>query len=277
MSKKSSPTAPVSPPLLIIVAGEKGGVGKSLTSLAFADAFKLHEKPLSILQVDSQARLGAALGEEIVAIRVDHKLARRDPAASARAYTPIYEAIAAIPATRRTVLIDVGANEAAGLAHWMGLVDLASDLADWEIPVLLAVPYLAEGEAIRQAGRTLELLTAQLGSPRLMLVENERDGRIADLHPASDALAAHRRIIAPLLKQADLIAMPLVEAGSWRPFEAAGCRPIDVAAMDVADVMRVTGLPRPEAKIVRGDVAAWLSDMLDGLARIIACGPEDQA
>ncbi len=41
--------------------------------------------------------------------------------------------------------------------------------------------------------------------------------------------------------------------------------------------MRVTGLPRPEAKIVRGDVAAWLSEMLDGLARIIAFGPENKA
>ncbi|WP_306051018.1 hypothetical protein [Oceaniradius stylonematis] len=71
--------------------------------------------------------------------------------------------------------------------------------------------------------------------------------------------------------------MPLVEAGSWRPSGAAGCRPIDVAAMEVADVMRVTGLPRPEAKIVRGDVAAWLSEMLDGLARIIAFGPENKA
>lgn len=277
MSKKSFGAAPISPPLLIIVAGEKGGVGKSLTSLAIADTFKLNEEPLTILQVDSQARLGAALGQEIVTIRVDHKLARRDPAASARAYTPIYEAIAAIPETGRSVLVDVGANEGTGLAHWMGLVDLAGDLADWQIPVLLVVPYLAEGEAIRQAGRTVELLAPQLGSPRLLLIENQRDGQIGDLHPASDALAAHRRIVAPLLKQADLIHMPLVEAGSWRPFEAAGCRPIDVAAMEVADVMRVTGLPRPEAKIVRGDVAAWLSEMLDGISQVIAFGQEDRS
>lgn len=276
MSKKSSSAAPVSPPLLIIVAGEKGGVGKSLTSLAIADTFKLNEEKLSIMQVDSQARLAAALKEEIVTIRVDHKLARRDPSASARAYTPIYEAVAAIPTNGRSVLVDVGANEGAGLAHWMGLVDLAADLADWQIPSLLVVPYLAEGEATRQAGRTVELLAAQLGSPRLVLVENERDGQTADLHPASDALAAHRRIISPLLKQADLIRMPLVEAGSWRPFEAAGCRPIDVAAMEVADVMRVTGLPRPEAKIVRGDVAAWLSDMLDGISQVVAFGREDR-
>jgi hypothetical protein len=32
-------------------------------------------------------------------------------------------------------------------------------------------------------------MAVQLGSSRLLLVENERDGRIADLDPASDALA----------------------------------------------------------------------------------------
>lgn len=269
MSKKNASPAPLSPPLLCIVAGEKGGVGKSLASLAIADCFRLHEAPLSILQVDNQARLAAALKEDIATIRVDHKLARRDPAAAARAYTPVYEAIESIAQNGRSVLIDVGANEGAGLAHWMGLVDLASDLYEWQIPTLLVVPFLAEGEAIRQAANTVDLLLPRLGAGRLLLVENERDGRIADLHPASDALACHRRTIGPLVKQADLIRMPMVEAGSWRPFEAAGCRPIDVAGMSVKEIMEITGLPRPEAKIVRGDVAAWLSDMLDGLSSVV--------
>jgi hypothetical protein len=45
---------------------------------------------------------------------------------------------------------------------------------------------------------------------------------------------------------------------------------IDVVSMSVEDVQGVTGLPRPEAKIVRGDVAAWFSVMLDGLSGVIA-------
>lgn len=60
----------------------QSGVGKSLTSLALADIFQLNELPLNVLQIDSQARLSRALGREVTTIRVDAKLARRDPAAA---------------------------------------------------------------------------------------------------------------------------------------------------------------------------------------------------
>jgi hypothetical protein len=277
MSKNKLPSGPLSPPLLLIVAGEKGGVGKSLLSLAIADVFQIHEQPLSILQIDSQARLGSTLKQEITTIRVDRQLARRDPAAAARAYTPVYDAIEAIRTGGRSVLIDVGANEAAGLAHWMGLVDLAADLAEWQITTAVAIPYLAEGEAIRQAGTTADLLLPKLGEARLALVENGRDGSIGDLHPASEALSDFRKILAPRIRNAATLRMPLIEAGSWRPFEAAGCRPVEVVAMSVEEVVRVTGLPKAEAKIVRGDVAAWLSDMLGEIDKIVQIGSGDRA
>lgn len=264
----------VVPPLLAIVAGEKGGVGKSLTSLALADIFQLHELPLHVLQIDSQARLSRALGQEITTIRVDAKLARRDPAAASRAYTPIYEAVETIGSGGPSVLVDVGANEGAGLAQWLGLVDLAGDLEEWNIPVLAVIPFVAESEAIRQAGHTARLLLDRLPSARLLLVENERDGTIAGLHPASDAVATFAHEIAPLRRIAATVRMPLIEAGSWRPFEADGCRLIDVAAMPVDRVMEVTGLPRAEAKIVRGDVAAFFAEMLDAFGCVVAFGRE---
>jgi hypothetical protein len=68
--------------------------------------------------------------------------------------------------------------------------------------------------------------------------------------------------------------MPLIEAGSWRPFEAAGCRPIDVVAMPVDRVTEVTGLPPAEAKIVRGDVAAFFAVMLDAFGGLIGFARE---
>lgn len=275
MPKTAADTHPViGPPLLAIVASEKGGVGKSLTSLALADIFQLHELPLHVLQVDSQARLARALGQEITTIRVDAKVARRDPAAAARAYTPVYEAVEKIGSSGASVLIDVGANEGAGFAQWLGLVDLAGDLEEWGVPVLTVVPFVAESEAIRQAGQTARLVLDRLPSARLVLVENERDGAIAGLHPASDAVATFAREVAPLKRIGRTICMPLIEAGSWRPFEAAGCRLIDVAAMPVTRVMEVTGLPRAEAKIVRGDVAAFFAEMLDAFAGVIEFGGE---
>ncbi|MGB3866044.1 MAG: hypothetical protein WBA29_10495 [Xanthobacteraceae bacterium] len=172
------------------------------------------------------------------------------------------------------MLVDVGANEGAGLAQWLGLVDLAGDLAEWKIPVLVVVPFVAESEAIRQAGRTAQLFTDRLPSARLVLIENERDGTISGLHLASDAARSFNREISPLKRLARTIRMPLIEAGSWRPFEAASCRLIDVAAMPVDKVMEVTGLPRAETKIVRGDVAAFFAQMLESFSGVIGFNVE---
>jgi hypothetical protein len=257
-------------PVIIIVAGEKGGVGKSLTALVLADLCHLYSRPLTVLQIDRQARLARALGEHVTTISIDPKLARKDPAAAARAYTPIYTAIEAAAAGGPSVLIDIGANEGTGFAQWLGLADLAGDLKDWSIPVLLVIPFLAESEAMAQAARTAQLMMGQIPTAQLLLVENRRDGAIADLHPASDAARMHRTEIAGIARTACSISMPLIEAGSWRPFEAAGCRMIDVVGMPVDKVVSLTGLPRVEAKIVRGDVAAFFAEMLEGLSKVIA-------
>jgi len=271
---KTSPTSTaILPPLFVIVAGEKGGVGKSLTSLALADAFQLHDRSLTVLQIDNQGRLSRALGREVTTIRIDAKLARRDPAAASRAYTPIYSAVETIR-TGASVLVDVGANESAGFAQWLDLVDLAGDLEEWNIPVLVAVPYVAEAEAIQQAARTVQLFRDRLPSARLDLIENDRDGLISGLHSASDAAKGFTKSIAPLKRIASTIRMPLIEAGSWRPFDAASCRLVDVAAMPIDRVMEVTGLPRAEAKIVRGDVAAFFAVMLEGFSAEIDFGAE---
>lgn len=270
MAKPPSHPTAHSLPLLVIVAGEKGGVGKTLTSLALVDIFRLHDAPLQVLQIDQQARLSRALGGEVTTIRVDGKLARRDPASAARAYTPIYDAVEQIGSAAPSVLVDVGANEGTGFSQWLGLVDLAADVEEWGTRVLVVAPFVAESEAIRQAGNTTRMLLEQLPTADLLLLENERDGRIVELHPACDASKAYVRQIAPLKRRARGLSMPMIEAGSWRPFEAAGCRPLDVVAMSVAQVMEVTGLPRAEAKIVRGDVAAWFAVLVEAFCGVIA-------
>ncbi len=53
--------------------------------------------------------------------------------------------------------------------------------------------------------------------------------------------------------------MPRIEAGSWAHFERQHCRFLDVVGFDVATTMAVSGLTRPEAKLARGDVAAWIA------------------
>ncbi|MBX9841457.1 MAG: hypothetical protein K2Z80_06575, partial [Xanthobacteraceae bacterium] len=51
-----------------------------------------------------------------------------------------------------------------------------------------------------------------------------------------------------------------------------GLRLVDAVTMPVEDVMRQTGLPRPEAKIIRGDVAGWCGEMFAQLDKLIAFG-----
>ncbi len=256
-------------PHLIIVANEKGGQGKSLAALAVADHAHLHEAPLGVAQVDAQHRLAHALGRNVLTIAPVAKDARRDPAAEARSFTPLYTMIEKAAGRGASVLIDTGANQATRLAHWSGLVDLAEDLALWKIATTVIVPYVAEAEAMRQAAHTATLLLDRIPQARLVLVENERDGLFTNLHPASDAAGVHRTMIAPLKAQATTLRMPAIEAGSWRPFEAARCRFVQVAQMPVEKVMTVTGLPRPEAKIVRGDVAGWTATVFEELDRVL--------
>lgn len=76
-------------------------------------------------------------------------------------------------------------------------------------------------------------------------------------------------MIAPLKAQSTTLRMPAIEAGSWRPFEASRCRFVQVAQMPVEKVMALTGLPRPEAKIARGDVAGWTATVFEELDRVL--------
>lgn len=256
-------------PHLIIVANEKGGQGKSLAALAVADHAHLHDATLGIAQVDTQNRLAHALGRNVLTIAPVSRDARRDPAAEARSFTPLYGLLERAPGRGASVLIDTGANQMARLAHWAGLVELAEDLTDWQVETVLIVPYVAEAEAMRQAAQTVDLMLDRIPQAKLVLVENERDGAFTCLHPASDAADVHRTMIAPLKERATVLRMPAIEAGSWRPFEAARCRLVQVARMPVEKVMSLTGLPRPEAKIARGDVAGWAATVFDELDRVL--------
>lgn len=257
------------PPKFIIVANDKGGQGKSLCSLAIADHASLHQAPLAVVQVDKQQRLANALGRKVITIQPVARDARRDPSAESRAFTPLYAMLEKAVARRASVLLDLGANQLEKTLMWAGLVDLDEDLTTWSVATTIVVPFVAEGEGIRQAGRTVNLLTERFPTAHVVLVENERDGTFRALHPASDAAKAYKTVIEPVQTKATTLTMPAIEAGSWRAFEAAGCRLIDVPPMPPQKVMAVTGLPRPEAKIARGDVAAWAAVFFAELDRIL--------
>jgi hypothetical protein len=166
-------------------------------------------------------------------------------------------------------LVDFGPTETARFLEWSRLAELDDDLVSFNMPGIVLVPAVAEPEAIRAAARTLAEFEQSLPSVQRVFVRNERDGDFAHLHPASDAARAFREELAPCLASAIDLRMPSIEAGSWRWFEAACLRFTDAVGLTTEEVIALTGLSRSEAKIVRGDVAAWLEVMHRELAQIL--------
>jgi hypothetical protein len=263
-------SAPVPLPAVAIIAQDKGGEAKSLTALALADRARISEKPTVVVQVDDQGRLPLLLGPEVVTIKIDPRAVRRDPTVEQRAFTPLYAAIERIAVANGLAIVELGANMANRGALWAGMIDLDEELKEMGVNPVILTPYCATAESMRLGARSATALLEKLPDARLILIENQRDGLIETLHPATDAAAAYRDAIMPLKARAQSVRMPLIEGASWRIFEAAGVRLVDAVAMPVGEVMALTGLPKPEAKIARGDIAAWASVVFDQLDKVFA-------
>lgn len=259
------------PASLFIVASEKGGVGKTTLSLALFDKLTLDGLAPAVIQIDRQRRLSDAVGGDVLTIASDPQAQRLDPALEVRRFSPVLERIEDV-AGRAPILIDVGAGEAGRFFAWTGLVDLAEEVDEWGLKCIAMIPFLAEAEAIRQAAWTASRVRAVLPTARIVFVENHRDGLVSQLHPTSDAAVGFNEHLLPYLSSALLISMPSIPAGSWRYFEAANCRFVDVVSMATDQIMQLTGLPRADSKIARGDVSQWLLQVFDQLDRVLKDG-----
>jgi hypothetical protein len=256
-------------PVVAAITQDKGGEGKSLLAQVMAEWARLQRLPCGVVEVDTTGNSLQILGDNVVSIKIDAKTARRDPGAAMRGLTPLYSMIKETCEARGLTIVEFGANEAARGALWSAMVDLQDELADLGAEALVLMPFTRQAEAMKRGARSAAAFLEALPDARLVLVENERDGCVSDLHPASDAVKVFHEIIAPLAAKATTIRMPMIEAGSWAPFEAAGVRLVDAVTMPISDVMLLTGLPLPEAKIIRGDVAAWSDAMFTEFEKLI--------
>lgn len=269
------PPKPLSSPFIVFTASGKGGVGKTLNALAIADGCEVNDKPLHIIQFDQQARLAQSLGKNVETVVSPRLEARRDAAALLRTFTPIHASAERAAKTGTNVLIDFGPNEVIHAVTWLGMAEMAEEFREMGIGQAVVVPAVAEPESLRQAHITLTSFQRVLPDAHLVFVENQRDGAFRHLHPSSEAARILREDLEPLSERTTRLVMPMIDAGSWRPFEAACQRFIDVIAMDVATIMQLTGLPRPEARIVRGDIAAFLAQYEKELAKVFGFSAEE--
>jgi hypothetical protein len=271
-TEKKPPENRLSLPLFAPIVSDKGGIGKSLLAKAMAEWLRLHNVPCSVVEVDTTGQSLRGLTDDVVSIAMDQRAARRDPASVWRALTPLYLAIERTSQARGMTIVEFGANEAARGALWVAMTDLQEELDQLGTSTLIMTPYTCQAEAMRRGVQSATAFMEALPKARLMLVENERDGRICDLHPSSEAATVNRKLIGPLAAKAATVRMPAIVADSWAPFEAANIRLMDAVRMPVREIMSITGLPLPEAKIVKGDVAAWCDSMFEAFDAFIDAG-----
>lgn len=257
------------PRLIAMVANYVGGQGKTLLTTAIVDLHWLHDRPMVVVQIDDQERLARTIGQDVVTVDTQTiRASRSNPAAGVQAFRPLMSALEQAVTDDAAAGIDVGATQITGVAAFASLSDLDGELREMGFEGYAFVPAVAAPEAIAQARRTIGMLAQSLPILRPVLVENRRDGNFNSLAAGSEANRALLRLRAAYPSLPEIV-MPAIEAGSWRHFEPHFCRPIVVASMDIAEVMRLTGLPKAEAKIAKGDVAAWVAEMERALAPLL--------
>lgn len=89
---------------------------------------------------------------------------------------------------------------------------------------------------------------------------------IVDIGGPEPADHIWQRRLEPVCKTNGKIRVPAIAPGSWLPFEVAGKRFLDVVAADIPVIQAWTRRSRPAAKVLRGDVAAFLAETDDAFA-----------
>ena len=255
------------PPIISITLAGKGGVGKSLYSLAYLDVCDLNGIDVDVMQLDDQSRLEKAIKRQVVSLNLrTAKQTRIDPMVLTKTFAPMHEMITNMNSSGRSLHLDVGATQQHSLFDYSALIGLDEDLVEFGVQGIIFVLVTADTEAILQAARSLETARTVLPSLNTVIVLNERDGAFNDLPLNSDAHEAFITLLSPMFAMTPTVRMPKIPAGSWQCFERQCMRLLDVVAMDTQSVINETGLSRPEAKLARGDVQAVFDVLEQGLA-----------
>lgn len=260
---------PASPPSLIFVGSDKGGIGKSFITALIADLLDVAGVVPRIVQIDEQERLPALYPGRVTTVSLaSMDDVRRDPGAIVAAFDPLYAAIERTIADRIPTIVDIGGPQQTAIEEYCGLVDLDADLVEAGLSTVWLVPATAEPEAMRGAVRTDSAIARVLPSVRRALILNERDGSFRH-YPGSPADRIWTAELEPLAVTLASPRIPAIAPGSWAPFEAAGKRFVDVVAAEIPQIQRWTGRSRPASKVLRGDVAFFLSAAQESLGDLI--------
>jgi len=241
---------------IFFIAGGKGGTGKTTTAQLIIDYLFLLGWQFFVAQVDRQARLQVLNDCDVLTI--DPLLDLFDKTIGAG-----------------TTVVDLGANEVDRFATWAAAVDLDEEAQNSDRSIVAFILYNAEEQSIIEAGKTAKAFLRVLPSTKLVFVENQRIGRL-ELAPAGSAIReAFKNNIQPFLAVSHTLVIPAVRANSHMRFEQQRVSFTHVGLMSPDEIMAVTGLPKAQSKIVRGDVKFWVMTVTLALNKLF--GIEDQA
>jgi hypothetical protein len=251
-----------------VVLSGIGGSGKSTFTLTVADLAEVSGLSLDIIQFDHQSKLSETLGRDIITL--DSAIARKsrsNPDAIVELFEPFTDRLASLRETKRGLLMEVGGGLTPIFHDHNRLVDLNEDLVDLGVHLTVFLVVLATPEAIGQATIELDRLKEILPDARVIVVENRWRGAIAEMLPYLDDSV--RKRTKRMLADYPVLVMPRVEGTSLRHAERVHARLIDIIDWDLATVMEKTGLKRGAARLMRGDVAAYLAAMESGLVNVL--------
>ncbi|WP_242217601.1 hypothetical protein [Shinella zoogloeoides] len=267
-STATATAARPSQPLVTFIGSDKGGVGKSFITTVLADLMEVDAIAATIVQIDDQNRLPALYpGRVTTVLPASMDDLRRDPTAIVAAFDPFYSAFETALISRVPMIVDIGGPQQTVIEEYLALVDLDADLIEAGVCARWLIPTTAEPEAMRGAVRTAHAIGRILPSVTRHIVLNRRDGPFR-FYPNSPADLLWKGGLEPLCLELGAIDIPAIAPGSWQPFEAAGKRPIDVVAAEIDDIRAWTGRSRPAAKVLRGDVAAFLAAAKSTMASV---------
>ncbi|WP_193337164.1 P-loop NTPase family protein [Devosia beringensis] len=256
------------------VMNGKGGVGKSTLAQILIEWWLFKMLHPLVVQVDAQARLSELNSFEITSVASTPELMRANPAEQLSRFAVITDKAEAGGKASQPVLVDIGANEDLNFAFWAQQCEFSADLEEFGYQPVIFVVFTAEQEAIEKAVDAVRAAQRALPMGHVVLVENQRFNAIDQLHPASSARQAFERLMAAA-PSASYIVMPKIAGDSYARFEPHRLSFSKVVQMTPSEITAVTGLPRADAKICRGDVAFFLGSMFQQLDDLFVGGDHE--
>jgi len=253
---------------VVFTTGNKGGVGKTTVTQGVLDTLLLNSIPYFVAQVDRQDRLAQMNQVEVLTILSDPEVTTIDPESEFRRFGPLMDLIIGA-AGQGTAVIDLGANELDRFCAWAKLSDLDGAIGDTNQNVVALVVFNAEEQSIVESRKSIEAILDALSLAQVVLVENQRFGRISDLAPGSDIAVAYERELGPFVKRYPKVTVPAVRGNSYQRFEHRRLSFGAVAVMSPAQIMGITGLGMADARIARGDIAKWLEVVSDQFEHLL--------